>query len=261
MANNAPVPLVNAVIAIAIRVPNPATAFNPAANSVYSAPLHGSCEQTYKRTDVLFLIGVIPSKQQIRNIPENPISTTTGNWRSPDGRALTIGEMTFNVDKHLSTVKYRCFRNLRGIVSQIVQQMGGRAVFAAATPAQNIIIFRQFYQQDPYNVTRAMLQGAGAKAINLDAIFNSQHVNQTPIGQNSGFDQVVVLRQWFEYFFEESCTIVGQRYIWGPTPNPFGPHEARLALQALRGQFLAANNNPQNNNPPVHILDPRNMPV
>ena len=258
MANIANVPAVDTVVPII--VPDANAASNPAHASIYRTPLDGGYRQTHKRTDLMLITGLIPDKQQIRNIPENPVSTITGRWRYPNGRELTIEEMTFNVDKHISSSKYKMLKNLQRIVGLIVQQKGA-ATFAAATPAQQIAIFRQFFNQDPFSVTRAMFHGVGAKVINLDAIFNSQHLNQTPVGQNTGFDQVVVLRQWFEYYFEESCQIVGQRYFWGPNANTFGDHEARRALQALRGRFLAANNNPQNNDPLVHILDPRNMPV
>lgn len=104
-----------------------------------------------------------------------------------------------------------------------------------------------------------MLKRCGEKVINLDAIFGGQH--SIPIGRNTEFDQVMVFQEWFQFWFEETAEIVGRLYIYPRDPVDFGDYQARTAFLALRSRFLDANNNPQNNTPPVHILDPKNMPV
>lgn len=257
MAHNPYFPAVNGVIPIHVSDIN--AQFTAAHTTIYSTPLYGSSHQTYQRTQLLVVTGLIVPRQEIHNIPEDPVSSTTGNWQGRHGQARTYDEMTSLVYQRCATYRRRLLKNLTEIVEYIVLNMGGSDVFAAATSAQNMSIFWQFYYQDLFSIARAMFNGCGADVINLDAIFNGRH--RIPIGQNTGFDQIAVLLQWIAFLFTESCQIVGRWKVWESPSNYYGAYEVRRDFAALRPRFFAAYNNPQGNNPPVHILDPRNMPV
>ena len=72
--------------------------------------------------------------------------------------------------------------------------------------------------------------------MNLDAIFNGN--NTFRVGQGStGYDQITVLQQWFEFLSEETCDLFGRFHILSiPSFKPL----ARLSNFQSKKQFSDA---------------------
>lgn len=230
--------------------------FIPANTRAYATPLDRSVEATRQRTDLWLVVGQVATERSISNFPENPVVTATvGQWHNRQGQLYSHADIIYNVVRRMASTKKEIFQNSRTIVQGIVNRTHGADMWRGYTPTHRINIFRRLYQKDPYSVASAMLAGAAARAINLDAVFDGQ--NTFYIGQGAtAFDQVTVLQQWFQCFFEETCEIIGRGEIYYPHDDVPSSREMSNSFYGLRGRFLHTFHNPD-----VNRLDPRNMPV
>lgn len=75
--------------------------------------------------------------------------------------------MVSSILNRMGLVTVEIFNNCRRIVSKLVDQTGGRDVWRGYNPIDTMALFRQYFQQDPYSVTCAMLAGHAASAISI----------------------------------------------------------------------------------------------
>jgi hypothetical protein len=257
MANNTVVPNLGRVRVLS---PNPNCHYDAATNDPYAIPLDHSKEATWWRTDLWPIVGQVVRKRALYNHPQNPVcATVDSSWKHRTKVPLTKSEVEQNVTYRMARNRNKILKNVRSILWDLVDHGPGSAAIATMTEPQRRNLFLQFYQQDPFSITEAMFRDAGDTAVRLDAIFNGR--NTVPIGHGTTLDQVIVLQQWFEYLFVETCEIMGPlSFHWRPAGGILWADRQRISRwMSLRPAFLTtfSNTNPQG----INLLDPRNLPI
>lgn len=196
------------------RVPNQNALLALAFTTTYTQPFDYSMESINQRADLSTVAGRCADVNSIELHLQDIVTPADLGHRVD--RAVQIHIIVYAAYR-MSVVREEIFRNCKDIVSTLVDQTGGPDFWRGCNMMQTIALFRQFFKQDAYSVTCAMLHGIAADSINLDAVFNGQNEFEIDVGLDAGaFVPVIILQLWFQHLFEEICEMVGRGDIYRP---------------------------------------------